>query len=386
MFFKKNDIVRLRKEYFDQIKSKLFFPQNVFFIDKYLKNEEYVMLRNVNISVPSIEVFPVKIDGVEDRYIYYDSVIAADVALSNDTIKSHHVDKEEYYLQDLKKFFYSNGKSYFDVLHEKHFIYVHELQHSMPSVGKNLRINYVIRPYIKPYPSKMKLEAVAVVMTYKRYVETEHEWTCYIKVYIEKEISSSNMIATSVISKKVAYVLLFKKENHLEAKYAEFYINSLIGKLFLLNHEIGGNFKGRVTIANLRNLVIRWVDNFKECCVYLESLIQIVCVYEKTLNKELSGLLSFLSQVRNAMVMEMMMPELFEKANFSVLNKWKRDTDSIMLDAYLAEDNQEKQIELIGKLMEAICSTNEGVINEMTKYRIYMMEFLRFAEQNKADL
>lgn len=86
------------------------------------------------------------------------------------------------------------------------------------------------------------------------------------------------------------------------------------------------------------------------------------------------------------MVMEMMMPELFEKANFSVLNKWKRDTDSIMLDAYLAEDNQEKQIELIGKLMEAICSTNEGVINEMTKYRIYMMEFLRFAEQNKADL
>lgn len=28
MDFKKNDIVRLRNEYFDKIKSKIFFPQN----------------------------------------------------------------------------------------------------------------------------------------------------------------------------------------------------------------------------------------------------------------------------------------------------------------------------------------------------------------------
>ena len=31
MDFKKNDIVRLRNEYFDKIKSKIFFPQNIFF-------------------------------------------------------------------------------------------------------------------------------------------------------------------------------------------------------------------------------------------------------------------------------------------------------------------------------------------------------------------
>ena len=35
MLFKKNDIVRLKEEYFDRIKSKLFFPQNIFFINKY---------------------------------------------------------------------------------------------------------------------------------------------------------------------------------------------------------------------------------------------------------------------------------------------------------------------------------------------------------------
>ena len=112
-------------------------------------------------------------------------------------------------------------------------------------------------------------------------------------------------------------------------------------------------------------------------------------MYEKRLGEKepaLTGLLSFLSQVRDAMVMEMIMPDLFKRANFSILKKWKQDTDAIMLDFYLAEDASDKQIELIGKLIKAIGSTNDGIANEMTKYRIYMLEFMRFAEQNKMDL
>ena len=105
-------------------------------------------------------------------------------------------------------------------------------------------------------------------------------------------------------------------------------------------------------------------------------------MYENRLGKEipaLTGLLGFLSQVRDAMVMEMIMPDLFEKANFSVLKKWKQDTDAIMLDFYLAEDTPNKQIELIEKLIKAIGSNNDGIVNEMAKYRIYMLEFMRFA-------
>lgn len=42
MLFKKNDIVRLKEEYFDKIKSKLFFLQNIFFINKYSENGNFV--------------------------------------------------------------------------------------------------------------------------------------------------------------------------------------------------------------------------------------------------------------------------------------------------------------------------------------------------------
>ena len=57
-----------------------------------------------------------------------------------------------------------------------------------------------------------------------------------------------------------------------------------------------------------------------------------------------------------------------------------------MLDFNLAEDTPNKQIELIEKLIKAIGSNNDGIVNEMAKYRIYMLEFMRFAEQNKTDL
>lgn len=389
MNFKKNDIVRLRNEYFDKIKSKIFFPQNIFFIDKFLDDGKSVLLRNVDIIIPSSEICPVKIDGEEDRFIYYDPVIAADVVRSDEKVKGHHVDKEEYYLQKMKNCSDSKGRSYYDILNEEHFVYVHELQHSKPFISRNLRINYKVIPFIKPLPSKMKLDAIATVMTYKKYLDTQHEWNNSIKVYIEKEICPSKMVATSVCTEKTAYVLLFEDDNLFEARYAEFYINSSIGKLFLLNKTINGKLEGNVTIANLRKLVIRWKAIFKECCVYLESLAQVIYVYENRLGKEiptLTGLLGFLSQVRDAMVMEMIMPDLFEKANFSVLKKWKQDTDAIMLDFYLAEDTPNKQIELIEKLIKAIGSNNDGIVNEMAKYRIYMLEFMRFAEQNKTDL
>lgn len=168
MNFKKNDIVRLRNEYFDKIKSKLFFPQNIFFIDKFLDDGKSVLLRNVDITVPSSEIRPVKIDGEEDRFIYYDPVIAADVVRSDEAIKCRHVDRDEYYLQKMKTCFDSKGRSYYDILNEEHFVYVHELQHSKPFISRDLRINYKLTPFIKPLPFKMKLETGAMVMTYKK--------------------------------------------------------------------------------------------------------------------------------------------------------------------------------------------------------------------------
>lgn len=389
MLFEKNDIVRLKEEYFDEVKSKLPFPQNIFFVTEYSKNKDTVLLRNIDFLIPSAELCPVKIDGVEDRSIYYDPVVAADVVRPGEKVRSHHIDRDGYYIQQFEEWKDSTGKSYDELVQEHHCSYVHEIQHEMPNIGKDLKINYKVEAFIQHFPSNVKLSDIAVVMTYKNYVETEHDWIDYIKVFIEKGIGRTNMVATSVCINKPSYVLVFKNNDSFDARYAEFYINSSLGKLFLLNKKESGTLEGNTSIVYLRNLVIRWVDVYKECCVYLESLIQVIYVFEHRLGKEhqaLTGLLSFLSQVRDAMVMEMMMPELFRKANFSVLKKWKRDTDDIMFEFYQADEASEKQIGLIEKLINNISSTNDGIVSEMAKYRIYMLEFLKFAEQNKAEL
>lgn len=389
MFFEKNDIVRLREEYFDGVKSELFFSQNIFFLDNYSEDKNMAFLRNVSIPIPSDEICPVRIDGIEDRDVYYDPVIAADVVRHGESLPNHHVNKDEYYLQGMRKCFGSDGRSYYDVIKDAGYVYVHELQHQRPDISRDLRINYKVSPFIKPFPQKVKLGTIATMMTYKKYVETEHEWDGLVKVYVEKKVSYSKMVATSVPSNGTAYVMLFKDSERFEARYAEFYINSSIGKLFLLGEQNVGKLEGKATIAKLRQLVIRWVDVYKECSIFLESMIQVIQVYEARLREKipaLTGLLGFLFQVRDAMVMEMMMPDLFEKANFSVLKKWKHDTDSIMSEFYQTEDGSNKQVVLIGKLLEAIGSANDGIVNEMAKYRVYMLEFLRFAEQNKEQL
>ena len=389
MFFEKNDIVRLRKEYFDEVKSELFFSQNLFFMDKYSEDKKTAFLSNVNILIPSDEICPVRIDGIEDRDVYYDPVIAADVVRSGESLPSHHVNKDEYYLQELKKYSDSDGRSYYDVIKDAGYVYVHELQRQRPDISRDLRINYKVSPFIKPFPKKVKLGTIATMMTYKKYVETEHEWDGYVRVYVEKNICYSKMVATSAPSKGTAYVLLFKESNRAEARCTEFYINSSIGKLFLVGEQSVGKLEGKTTIAKLRQFVIRWVDVYKECSIYLESMIQIIQVYETRLRETiptLTGLLGFLFQVRDAMVLEMMVPDLFEKANFSVLKKWKQNTDSVMSEYYQTKHDSDKQVELIRGLLEAIGSTDDGIVNEMAKYRVYMLEFLRFAEQNKEKL
>lgn len=389
MYFEKNDIVRLREEYFDGVKPELFFSQNIFFLDNYSEDKNTAFLRNVSIPIPSDEVCPVRIDGIEDRDVYYDPVVAADVVRPGESLPNHHVNKNGYYLQEMRKCFDSDGRPYYDVIKDAGYVYVHELQHQRPDISRDLRINYKVSPFIKPFPQKVKLGTIATMMTYKKYVETEHEWDGHVKVYVEKKVSYSKMVATSVPSNGTAYVILFKESERFEARYAEFYINSSIGKLFLLDEQKVGKLEGKATIAKLRQLVIRWVDVYKECSIYLESMIQAIQVYESRFRKTtptLTGLLSFLFQVRDAMVMEMMMPDLFEKANFSVLKKWKQDTDSIMSEFYQTEDSSNKQVVLIGRLLEAIGSANGGIVNEMAKYRVYMLEFLRFAERNKDQL
>lgn len=68
----------------------------------------------------------VKMDGQEDKHIYYDPVIMASIVWSCDPVPVHHKDYT-YYLDAQATF--CHNKTMRDFIAENGFRYVHELQH-----------------------------------------------------------------------------------------------------------------------------------------------------------------------------------------------------------------------------------------------------------------
>lgn len=72
------------------------------------------------------EITAVKMDGNEDKFIYYDPIIMASIVWPGDPVPVHHKDYT-YYL-DANATFHHN-KTMRDFIAEKGVKYVHELQH-----------------------------------------------------------------------------------------------------------------------------------------------------------------------------------------------------------------------------------------------------------------
>ena len=384
MVYQNGDIVRLSRQCIDRFQKVLLESQNLFVVETY--DGKNVKLRGIDGDILSKDVLPVEINGEEDRDIYYDPIIAADIVGRDGKIKSHHIYKDEYYLDSLKSSYAPDGESYFNKIKAAKIKYVHELQHEFPSVGRDLRINSKIRPMIVGFQYKVALNKIAEILTYKNYKQTESEWSSYSRVYVGKKVNMHDMIAYSKEANDIAYVLLFKDENRKEATYAEFYLNSSIGKLFLLKEIKNGIFEGNTNLQLLRKIDIRWMGKYKYCCVYLEALIQLIYALNNkkdSNNLSLSSVLSFLSQLRDAMVLEQIMPFLFRNAHISIIDKWRRDTDDMMRDFYQTNNGSLEGADIIKRLLDVLMSSSDGIITEMAKYRIYMSDFMKFAARNK---
>lgn len=100
--FQPNDIVKLSKIKFERLSKELFFPQNLFIIKEVNKNEVGIVLKNVNHFFSFEDILPVKIDGKEDRDIYYDPIVAASIVTKGEETPAVQRDSSEYYMVSLK--------------------------------------------------------------------------------------------------------------------------------------------------------------------------------------------------------------------------------------------------------------------------------------------
>lgn len=90
-------------------------------------SENTVTLAGVSQNVPVSELLPVAVDGVEDRWIYFDPVIAASIVFPGEEVPAHRTDYS-YYMETFERCF-EGKKSYKELVEKNHLMYVHEVQH-----------------------------------------------------------------------------------------------------------------------------------------------------------------------------------------------------------------------------------------------------------------
>lgn len=197
--FQPNDIVKLSKIKFERLSKELFFPQNLFIIKEVNKNEVGIVLKNVNHFFSFEDILPVKIDGKEDRDIYYDPIVAASIVTEGEETPAVQRDSSEYYMVSLKKSYDENLESYYDKIHNKGIKYVHEIQHVIPSLQDDLKIHYHIREFVNKSNVLGRLGRLEKIMTAKEYIDTfivkktEDEKAF---VYLKKDIDEKDQIAS----------------------------------------------------------------------------------------------------------------------------------------------------------------------------------------------
>ena len=124
--FRRGDIVKLKHpEKYRKADDIYGYQINLYKIASI--NKDDVKLDSVSAGVPIEELLPVAVDGVEDRWIYYDPVVAASSLFDGDDIEGKC--REYTYYMNIFEQEYINRKSYKEIVIKKHLLYVHEIQH-----------------------------------------------------------------------------------------------------------------------------------------------------------------------------------------------------------------------------------------------------------------
>lgn len=124
--FKVGDIVKLKQpSEYKKSSDSHGYRTNLYKIRE-IKGD-VVKLVSVSRDAPMSELLPVAVDGIQDRWIYFDPMIAASIVFPGDVVPAHHTDYS--YYMDAFEHCSDGKKSYKEIVEKEHLMYVHEIQH-----------------------------------------------------------------------------------------------------------------------------------------------------------------------------------------------------------------------------------------------------------------
>ena len=146
------DIIKMKDSVFakniNEQSGKMIYKENLFTFSS-LSEDGHILTKETSIPLTYEDIEAVIIDGKEDAKVYYQPGIMASVVMPGQSIPAHKTDYS-YFMDHFKKCFNINNKSYYDLVKESGFQFVHEVQHWLTDrMGDNgLKINNSVRDEI----------------------------------------------------------------------------------------------------------------------------------------------------------------------------------------------------------------------------------------------
>lgn len=383
--FQKGDIVKLTEDRFDIISINLLFPQNLFYVDDVDDEKNRITLRSVEGGFSFADILPVAVNGAEDKDIYYDPIVAASVVGLDGEIPAYHRDSSMYYMDSLRKSYNTKGESYYSLIQKLQLNYVHEIQHYFTTIKGCLKIHYHLSGYVNHSNIIGRLCELGSIYTDKNKdkINEFEEQGKHSLIYISRSIDEKNIIASSDADEKYDYYMICKDENM--AIYLRFFINSSIGKLLLIPDFKNGKLKGKTNFSQLKKLPVYYIHTYANSCIALQTVMDFWMMYDKKAtsidDSVKSAVCNYFNSLRDSLVLEMILPELFEKSGVRILKHWKEEIGKLTVNPIVTQNGGEYGLTVITALFDSLMASGNELMENMNRLRLYMHDFMNFANK-----
>lgn len=388
--FRKGDIVKLSNECLEMISRKRIFSQNLFRIMEVDGLSAKVSSGDIDVQFHVKDILPVKIDGVEDRDIYYDPVVTASVVGISQEMPVFKRDRGEYYLNALKRSFNDEHVSYYDIIRSKNLSFVHEIQQQIPKLRNDLKIHYHITGLFSGSRPLGRLGDLTLVMTYTTYTKMHNiqaDIDGKVAIYVKGVIKENEDVASLFDKERFKYVVVCSDKRM--ARYIVFLMNSPIGKLLLIRDFKNNRLNGTTNVETIKKMPVYYIEKFNASCLCVQDIINCLKSIKRNPGiidvKSLNPYLSFFERLRSAMVLEMMLPQFFQRRNLKILDSWKNEVDKLNGEVKEPMNDIGKFAEFLSKLINSLMTKGNELTENMMKLKLYTKELLNAANKKMKE-
>ena len=227
---------------------------------------------------------------------------------------------------------------------------------------KILELNYTAR--IKDF---------AKVKTYASYIKQEKENIDVL--FVKKNISIDNNIIAIVGKSGKSDSVIDGDFNTL--CYLSFFLNSVWGKVSILPKQMFNTGHGQTSVLLIKSTNIVRNSEIEPYCILVERIITFLITYLEKYGHDVDNhsdtIKRFFENLRNFIVMELMMPKIFENNDVSVLYHWINEVNSIT--------NPENIGESITQIFTSLFKSGNPLMENMNRMRLFITQFTQYMSE-----